>query len=217
MTSASRDPSPSDPGEGGWSAMAYWLLKSDRTIGPGPSKSRAATAQSGPASATSRPRNTCAPCTGRAGVLLPHRQGARDRRHRRGHRGSAPGFDRLRLVRRGRRRRRAAADAGRPRSSQGGRAPRRHGPGQAAAPVGPTSHGRRVASRLPDGRPRVRTSARLVPAPPGAHGLAHDESPRPDPTARAASSVNIVTHCRQEHGIFVMSVPQNMRAGPNAS
>ena len=30
-------------------------------------------------------------------------------------------------------------------------------------------------------------------------------------------SVNIVTHCRQEHGIFVMSVPQNMRVGPKAS
>src|SRR4029453_12554438 len=30
-------------------------------------------------------------------------------------------------------------------------------------------------------------------------------------------SVNIVTHCRQEHGIFVMSVPQNTRCGPKAS
>ena len=28
---------------------------------------------------------------------------------------------------------------------------------------------------------------------------------------------SIVTHCRQEHGIFVMSVPQNMRADPKAS
>jgi hypothetical protein len=35
--------------------------------------------------------------------------------------------------------------------------------------------------------------------------------------SQGSSSVNIVTHCRQEHGIFVMSVPQNMRAGPNAS
>jgi len=31
------------------------------------------------------------------------------------------------------------------------------------------------------------------------------------------SSVNIVTHCRQEHGILLMSVPQNIRCGPNAS
>src|SRR5262249_54521214 len=31
------------------------------------------------------------------------------------------------------------------------------------------------------------------------------------------SSVNMVTHCRQEHGIFVMSVPQNSRCGPKAS
>ena len=31
------------------------------------------------------------------------------------------------------------------------------------------------------------------------------------------SSVNIVTHCRQEQGIFVMSVPQNIRFGPKAS
>src|SRR6185437_4896454 len=30
-------------------------------------------------------------------------------------------------------------------------------------------------------------------------------------------SVNMVTHCRQEHGILEMSVPQNMRCGPNAS
>ena len=37
------------------------------------------------------------------------------------------------------------------------------------------------------------------------------------PDSQGSSSVNIVTHCRQEHGIFVMSVPQNMRAGPNAS
>ena len=34
---------------------------------------------------------------------------------------------------------------------------------------------------------------------------------------QGSSSVNIVTHCRQEHGIFVMSVPQNMRDGPKAS
>ncbi len=34
---------------------------------------------------------------------------------------------------------------------------------------------------------------------------------------QGSSSVNIVTHCRHEHGIFVMSVPQNMRAGPKAS
>ena len=34
---------------------------------------------------------------------------------------------------------------------------------------------------------------------------------------QGSSSVNIVTHCRQEHDIFVMSVPQNMRDGPKAS
>ena len=32
-----------------------------------------------------------------------------------------------------------------------------------------------------------------------------------------SSSVNSVTHCRHEHGIRVMSVPQNMRRGPKAS
>src|SRR5271166_3916587 len=31
------------------------------------------------------------------------------------------------------------------------------------------------------------------------------------------SSVNIVTHWRHEHGILVMSVPQNIRCGPKAS
>lgn len=35
--------------------------------------------------------------------------------------------------------------------------------------------------------------------------------------SQGSSSVNIVTHCRHEHGIFEMSVPQNMRCGPNAS
>ncbi len=32
-----------------------------------------------------------------------------------------------------------------------------------------------------------------------------------------SSSVNRVTHCRQEHGMRVMSVPQNIRSGPKAS
>jgi len=35
--------------------------------------------------------------------------------------------------------------------------------------------------------------------------------------SQGSSSVNIVTHCRQEQGIRVMSVPQNMRSGPKAS
>jgi hypothetical protein len=35
--------------------------------------------------------------------------------------------------------------------------------------------------------------------------------------SHGSSSVNIVTHWRQEQGILVMSVPQNMRRGPNAS
>jgi len=32
-----------------------------------------------------------------------------------------------------------------------------------------------------------------------------------------SSSVNIVTHCRQEQGMRVISVPQNIRSGPKAS
>ena len=35
--------------------------------------------------------------------------------------------------------------------------------------------------------------------------------------SHGSSSVNIVTHCRHEHGMRVMSVPQNMRSGPKAS
>src|SRR5262249_22915525 len=50
---------------------------------------------------------------------------------------------------------------------------------------------------------------------------AHTASPMTSGLSRSgnqgSSSVNIVTHCRQEHGILVMSVPQNMRVGPNAS
>jgi hypothetical protein len=61
---------------------------------------------------------------------------------------SAPGFDRHRLVRHRRRRGRAAPDAGRPRPDQGGQALRRHGPGQAAAAVGPAGDRCRVAARL---------------------------------------------------------------------
>ena len=37
------------------------------------------------------------------------------------------------------------------------------------------------------------------------------------PFSHGSSSVNKVTHCRHEHGIRVMSVPQNIRSGPNAS
>ena len=37
------------------------------------------------------------------------------------------------------------------------------------------------------------------------------------PFSHGSSSVNIVTHCRHEHGMRVMSVPQNMRSGPKAS
>ncbi len=37
------------------------------------------------------------------------------------------------------------------------------------------------------------------------------------PESHGSSSVNIVTHCRHEHGMRVMSVPQNMRSGPKAS
>jgi hypothetical protein len=35
--------------------------------------------------------------------------------------------------------------------------------------------------------------------------------------SHGSSSVNIVTHCRHEIGMRVMSVPQNMRSGPKAS
>ena|SRR5438309_1622091 len=53
--------------------------------------------------------------------------------------------------------------------------------------------------------------------------LSHAQSARPmiSSLSRAAnhgsSSVNIVTHCRHEHGMRVMSVPQNIRAGPKVS
>src|SRR5437879_10006886 len=40
---------------------------------------------------------------------------------------------------------------------------------------------------------------------------------RSRPFSHGSSSVNIVTHCRYEHGMRVMSVPQNERSGPNAS
>jgi hypothetical protein len=35
--------------------------------------------------------------------------------------------------------------------------------------------------------------------------------------SHGSSSVNRVPHCRQEHGMRVMSVPQNIRSGPKAS
>ena len=35
--------------------------------------------------------------------------------------------------------------------------------------------------------------------------------------SHGSSSVNIVTQCFHEHGMRVMSVPQNMRSGPKAS
>ncbi len=37
------------------------------------------------------------------------------------------------------------------------------------------------------------------------------------PESHGSSSVNMVTHCRHEHGMRVMSVPQNIRSGPKAS
>src|SRR6516165_4735911 len=42
-------------------------------------------------------------------------------------------------------------------------------------------------------------------------------SSRSRPFSNGNSSVNKVTHCRQEHGMRVMSVPQNIRSGPKAS
>ena len=35
--------------------------------------------------------------------------------------------------------------------------------------------------------------------------------------SHGSSSVNMLTHCFHGHGIRVMSVPQNIRSGPNAS
>ncbi len=35
--------------------------------------------------------------------------------------------------------------------------------------------------------------------------------------SHGSSSVNIVTHCLHAIGMRVMSVPQNIRSGPNAS
>lgn len=40
---------------------------------------------------------------------------------------------------------------------------------------------------------------------------------RSRPLSHGSCSVNSVAHCRHEHGILLMSVPQNMRRGPNAS
>src|SRR6516164_8493205 len=42
-------------------------------------------------------------------------------------------------------------------------------------------------------------------------------SSRSRPLSHGSSSVNIVTHCRHEHGMRVMSVPQKLRCGPKAS
>ena len=42
-------------------------------------------------------------------------------------------------------------------------------------------------------------------------------SSRSRPLSHGISSVNIVTHCFHEHGMRVMSVPQKVRSGPNAS
>jgi len=41
-------------------------------------------------------------------------------------------------------------------------------------------------------------------------------SSRSRPLSHGSSSVNTATHWRHEHGIRVMSVPQNIRSGPNA-
>ncbi len=40
---------------------------------------------------------------------------------------------------------------------------------------------------------------------------------RSRPDSHGSSSVNMVTHWRHEHGMRVMSVPQNIRSGPKAS
>jgi hypothetical protein len=42
-------------------------------------------------------------------------------------------------------------------------------------------------------------------------------SSRSRPFSHGNSSVNKVTHCRHEQGIRLISVPQNIRSGPNAS
>lgn len=96
----------------------------------------------------------------------------------------------------------------------------------------------RVPDRLHDGRPRgvnvggqrglvgLQELAQLV----GSHGVlsyrfqpsqSHTARPitssRSRPFSQGSSSVNSVTHWRHEHGMRVMSVPQNQRAGPKAS
>src|SRR5207248_10478426 len=42
-------------------------------------------------------------------------------------------------------------------------------------------------------------------------------SSRSRPLSHGNSSLNIVTHCRHEHGMRVISVPQKKRCGPKAS
>jgi len=49
------------------------------------------------------------------------------------------------------------------------------------------------------------------------HTASSMTSSRSRPFSHGSSSVNKVTHCRQEHGIRVIPVPQNIRSGPKAS
>ena len=77
-----------------------------------------------------------------------------------------------------------------------------------------------VKFRTPAGVPHP--SAQLLPpAGSGQPSQLHRASPitssRSRPFSQGSSSVNKVTHCRHEQGVRVMSVPQNIRAGPKAS
>lgn len=68
-----------------------------------------------------------------------------------------------------------------------------------------------------------RVSSRPNPQPAGTAQPIQSQSARPmtssrsRPVSHGSSSVNSVTHCRQEQGMRVISVPQNIRSGPNAS
>ena len=89
--------------------MAYWLLKSepdDWSWAEQLAKGRDGAEWTGIRNFSAQ-RHLRAMKKGEL-VLLPYGQGARDRRHRQGDRGSAPGLDRLRLARHRRRRGRTA-------------------------------------------------------------------------------------------------------------
>ena len=81
-----------------------------------------------------------------------------------------------------------------------------------------------TVGQIAERHPALKLIVDHMAVPPGGKGQPtqlHRASPmtrsRSRPFSQGSSSVNTVTHCRQEHGIRVMSVPQNIRSGPNAS